>query len=533
VRAPSTAWLAGTPADAPLARMSMTERETLERLAEATRFLERTVANLSEAVLVVGHAGDPRIVREANRAAERIFGWTRDELIGSRTERLHVSSEFYERFGAESRAVLERGEVYRSEHPMRRKDGSVFEAHQTVALLDPAAGLAGGAVSVVRDVSEQVRAERALRESEERFREIAEHVQDVFWVTSADGRTIEYVSPTYARIWGRDPEEFKRNPDAWRESIHPDDAERVIAAADRQTTGGYAEEYRIVTPDGSVRWIWDRAFPVRNEDGTLRRVIGVAGDVTERRLLEERLRQVLRMEAIGRLAGGVAHDFNNLLTVIVAQSDLILLDADEGSELADDVRLIRGAAERGADLTRQLLAFSREQVMEAREVDVGEVVANLHRLLERLVGEQVELEVVLGSDVPSACVDPTQLEQVVVNLVVNAREAMSYGGTISVKLHEEWVDRSTAGRVPNLEPGRYVTLSVSDNGEGMDEATMARVFEPFFTTRRDSGGTGLGLATSYGIVRQSGGAIHVESSPGLGSTFVVRLPVAERPADIG
>lgn len=511
--------------DAPLAGMPTIERGTDEKLAETTRFLERTVANLSEAVLVVGHGADTRIIREANRAAEQIFGWSREELLGSCTEMLHVSREVYERFGLESLTVLSRGGVYRGEHPMLRKDGSVFEAHQTVAFLDPAAGLAGGSVSVIRDVSEQVRAERALRESEVRFREIAEHVQDVFWVMSGDGRTIEYVSPTFARIWGRDPEEFQRNPDTWRESIHPDDAERVIAALDRQYDGGYAEEYRIVTPDGSVRWIWDRAFPVRDEDGTLRRVIGVAGDVTERRLLEERLRQAQRMEAIGRLAGGVAHDFNNLLTVIVAQADLLLVDGPEASDFAEDLALIRGAADRGADLTRQLLAFSREQVMEPREVDVGEVVEKLQKLLKRLVGAQVRLEVICEDGVPGVYVDPTQLEQVVVNLVVNACDAMPHGGTVSVTVREEWVDRSTASRLPDLHEGRYVTLSVSDDGEGMDEATMARVFDPFFTTRRDSGGTGLGLATSYGIVRQSGGAIHVESSPGLGSTFVVRLPV--------
>lgn len=501
------------------------EREVaLARLAETTRFLERTVASLSEAVLVVGDAHRPRLIREANPAAERIFGWSRSELLGSSTERLHTSPENYRRFGDGSQAVLMRGEVYRSEVPMRRKDGSVFEAQQTVALLDPESGLDGGVVSVVRDVSEQVRAERRLRESEERFRQIAEHVQDVFWVMTADGSGIEYISPACRRVWGREPQELMDDPHAWQASIHPDDVERVKAAADRQAEGGYAEEYRIVTPDGQIRWIWDRAFPVRDEHGALLRVLGVAEDVTERRVLQDRLRQAQKMEAIGRLAGGVAHDFNNLLTVVVAQSDLLLLEVPEGGELAEDIELIRGAAERGSDLTRQLLAFSREQVLRPRVVDVSDVVRSAERLLIRLLGRHIELVLACPEELPRVRVDPTQLEQVIVNLVVNARDAMPDGGRVSIRTDVEEVGPEKAAEVPGLREGRYVTLTVSDEGIGMDEGTRARLFEPFFTTRRERGGTGLGLATSYGIVKQSGGTIHVESEPGRGAAFFVRFP---------
>jgi len=504
------------------------EREVaLARLAETTRFLERTVASLSEAVLVVGDAHSPRVIREVNPAAERIFGWSRSELLGSTTERLHTSLEHYRRFGAESGAALMRGDVYRSDEPMRRKDGSVFEAQQTVALLDPESGLDGGVVSVVRDVSDQVRAERRLRESEERFRQIAEHVQDVFWVMSADGSRIEYISPACRRVWGREPQELIEDPDAWRASIHPDDVERMRAAAAHQADSGYAEEYRIVTPDGQIRWIWDRAYPVRDEHGVLRRVLGVAGDVTERRMLEDRLRQAQKMEAVGRLAGGVAHDFNNLLTVVVAQSDLLLLEVPEGSELAEDIELIRSAAERGSDLTRQLLAFSREQVLRPSLVDISEVVRAAERLLIRLVGGRNKLVLDCPEGLPRVRVDPTQLEQVIVNLVVNARDAMLEGGTISIGAKVEEIGPTEAGEIPGLSEGQYVTLTVSDEGVGMDEGTRARVFEPFFTTRRERGGTGLGLATSYGIVKQSGGTIHLESEPGRGATFFVRFPAVE------
>ncbi len=501
------------------------------RLADTLRLLERTFANLSEAVLII-KGDDHRTVVEANRAAETIFGWSREELVGRSTAVLHVSRDRFENFGAGSQEVLVQGGTYRASVPMRRRDGTVFEAQQTVTLLDLEAGLAGGAVSVVRDVSEQARAERRLRESEERFREIAEHVQDVFWVMAPDGRTIEYVSPAFERVWGRDARELLDDRSVWLDSIHPDDVDRVSEAVLRQGEGGYDEEYRIVTPDGSVRWIWDRAFPVRDETGAAHHVLGVAGDITHRRNLQEQLRQAQKMEAVGRLAGGIAHDFNNLLTVIVGQSDLLLLDLPEESEWAEEVELIRNAAVRGAELTKQLLAFSREQLLKPLLVDVSDSLGRLERLLGRLLRDDVQLVMELEDDLPRVRVDPTQLEQVVLNLAANARDAMPNGGVVTVRSFMEHVDLRTASRWPGLTPGRHVAITFADTGIGMDEDTRLRIFEPFFTTRRERGGTGLGLATSYGIVKQSGGTIHVESEPGHGTTFHVRFPpVATRTSE--
>ncbi|MEX2470787.1 MAG: PAS domain S-box protein [Gemmatimonadota bacterium] len=498
-------------------------RAATGRFADTRRLLERTFANLSEAVLVIG-GDDVRTVVEANRAAEVIFGWSREELVGRSTEVLHVSRDRFENFGAGSQELLLQGGTYRASFPMRRRDGTVFEAQQTVTLLDLEAGLAGGAVSVVRDVSEQARAERRLRESEERFREIAEHVQDVFWVMAPDGCTIEYVSPAFERVWGRDAKELLNDRKVWLESIHPDDVHRVSEAVLRQGEGGYEEEYRIVTPDGNVRWIWDRAFAVHDENGAVHHVLGVAGDVTHRRNLEQQLRQAQKMEAVGRLAGGIAHDFNNLLTVIVGQSDLLLLDLPEESEWAEEVELIRTAADRGASLTKQLLAFSREQLLRPRLVDVSEVLGRLEHLLGRLLRDDVRLEMELANGLPQVRVDPTQLEQVVLNLATNARDAMPDGGVVTVRSFLEDLDPRAATRWPGLTPGPRVTITFADTGVGMDEDTRLRIFEPFFTTRRDLGGTGLGLATSYGIVKQSGGTIHVKSELGQGSTFHVRFP---------
>jgi two-component system, cell cycle sensor histidine kinase and response regulator CckA len=504
-------------------------RAEIGRLADTLRLLEKSFANLSEAVLVI-KGDDFRTVVEANRAAEIIFGWSREELMGRSTAMLHVSRDRFESFGAGSQEVLLQGGTYRASFPMRRRDGTVFEAQQTVTLLDLEAGLAGGAVSVVRDVSEQALAERKLRESEERFRKIAVHVQDVFWVMSPDGRTIEYVSPAFERVWGRDPRAILDDRSVWLESIHPDDVERVREAVSRQREGGYDEEYRIVTPDGSVRWIWDRAFPVRDETGAVHHVLGVAGDITHRRDLQERLQQAQKMEAVGRLAGGIAHDFNNLLTVVVGQSDLLLLELPEGSEWAEEVELIRTAAERGAELTKQLLAFSREQLLRPRLVDISDVVAPLERLLDRLLGQDVRLVVELADELPRVRVDPTQLEQVLLNLATNARDSMPEGGVLTVRSFLEEVDRRAEARWPGLTPGPRVTVTFADTGVGMDDGTLLRIFEPFFTTRRDRGGTGLGLATSYGIVKQSGGTIHAESEPGKGTTFYVRFPPAESDA---
>jgi CheY-like chemotaxis protein len=233
------------------------------------------------------------------------------------------------------------------------------------------------------------------------------------------------------------------------------------------------------------------------------------------------------MEAVGRLAGGIAHDFNNLLTVIRGQADFLLMDLPESGALAEEVRLIRDAADRAARLTHQLLAFSREQVLRPRVVDVNRILEEMDQLLRRVLGEDVSVETDLHGDPLPIRVDPSQLEQVILNLAVNARDAMPRGGRLHIATGVEEVDAATATGLPGLEPGAAVRLSVSDTGVGMDEDTRAHIFEPFYTTKSEQGGTGLGLSMSYGIVKQSGGTIHVDSAPGEGTTFVIRFPPAE------
>jgi PAS domain S-box-containing protein len=368
---------------------------------------------------------------------------------------------------------------------------------------------------------------RRRRDGEERFRQIAEHIDDVFWIGSPDGPERTYVSPAYRVMWGRDPRRLRRDPAAWLDAVHPDDRDRVEDVVRRRAARGYEIQYRILRPDDTLRWIWDRAFPVLDGDGGVARVVGVAEDVTQRRKLEAQLRAAHRMEAVGRLAGGIAHDFNNLLTVIRGQSDLLLMDLPEGDPLAEEVEVVRDAADRAATLTRQLLAFSREQVLRPRVVDLVDVVRTMEQLLRRVLGEHIHIQTDFEDDLPPLRVDPAQLEQVIVNLAVNARDAMPDGGELSITARRERITPAVAGGRTELPVGtEVVRLDVRDDGHGMDEAVRARIFEPFFTTKRASGGTGLGLAMAYGIVKQSGGTIHVDSAPGRGTVFELRFPPA-------
>jgi nitrogen-specific signal transduction histidine kinase/CheY-like chemotaxis protein len=253
----------------------------------------------------------------------------------------------------------------------------------------------------------------------------------------------------------------------------------------------------------------------------------VVKDVTERRALEEQLRQSQKMDAVGRLAGGVAHDFNNLLTVILGRSELLLARYRADDRTRQQIDLIRTTAQQAAALTAQLLAFSRKQVVAPRRLDLNEVVTRMEQLLRRLIGEDLALRIILGPSLGHVKVDPGQMDQVIMNLVVNARDAMPRGGHLTIETANVAIDAAYAQQHLGVEPGPYVVLSVSDNGCGMDRDTMSHIFEPFFTTKGPGKGTGLGLATVYGIVQQSGGRIAVYSEPGIGTTFRVYLPRAE------
>ncbi len=379
----------------------------------------------------------------------------------------------------------------------------------------------------LRDADERRRhraADAALRESEERFREMAENLDEVLWMSDPRTSRILYVSPAYEKIWGRTCQSLYERPLSFVEGIHPDDRAGMRAALERQGAyGSFQQEYRVVRPDGSVRWIWDRSFPVRNKAGELVRVVGIAQDISERKGLEEQLRQAQKMEAVGQLAGGVAHDFNNLLTIITGHSQLLLQDFDSSSPVRSKIELIRATADRAAALTRQLLAFSRKQILEPAVLDLTAVVTGLTSMLQRVIGEDVEFAIVPGMGAGRILADQGQLEQVLMNLVVNARDAMPHGGRLTIQTARVEIDRAFTARHPEVVPGVYAMLAVSDTGSGMNPEVQARIFEPFFTTKEVGKGSGLGLSTVYGIVRQHEGCITVESELGRGSTFRVYL----------
>jgi PAS domain S-box-containing protein len=378
---------------------------------------------------------------------------------------------------------------------------------------------------VMWDITERRHAADTLRESEERFRQLAENINEVFWFTDVAANSLIYVSSGYERIWGRSREELLASPSTWMEAIHPDDRPHVIrAVAARALAADYDVEYRIIRPDGEERWIHDRAFPVRNDSGVVYRVAGVADDITGRKQLEEQLRQAQKMEAVGQLAGGVAHDFNNLLTIIIGYSDLLLAQLSADDPSYDSVSEIRKAGERSAVLTRQLLALGRKQPLAPEEIDVNDVIRNSDRMLRLVLGDQGELILRLGNDTNHIRADPGPFEQVLLNLVVNARDAMPNGGTVTIETANDKVDGHLATDASAGGDATHVRVSVTDTGVGMTDEVKGRVFEPFFTTKPAGKGTGLGLAVAHGFVTQSGGRIAVVSDLDRGTTFHMYFP---------
>ena len=576
-------------------------------------------------------------------------------------------------------------------------------ARQMEPLLATCAGLIAG----WRVERRRQSAEHALRESEERFRELAETIDDVFWVADARDRRLLYVSPAYEKIWQRSRQSLVEAPASWLATVHPEDRERVLATRRRPVEDGCDMEYRIVLPSGLTRWIRDRVFPVRGAAGELERLVGVAKDITARRRAEDdlratneryarqeaallaltracamgqtdiasltrevarvaavtlevervsvwrlardrqaivcqtlferatrahssghvlrsaeypqyfralieadiivahdahlhestadfsdsylkplgitsmldapihvagtvagvfccehvgpgrrwtsdeqtfvvalanlvslllaqeerqqvelQLRQSQKMEAVGLLAGGVAHDFNNILQAMLIQIDLVGIEPGLGADARDSVEQLRLSARRAADLTRQLLMFSRRQVMQPRQLDLNEVVTDVTRMLQRIIGEDVRLQLDLHPAPLPTRADVGMLEQVLMNLAVNARDAMPAGGQITLATTPALVDEQLARLHPDAAPGRYVCLRVDDTGVGIPPDVLPRIFEPFFTTKPPGKGTGLGLATVFGIVKQHQGWLTVCSDPGRGARFEVFLPAA-------
>jgi PAS domain S-box-containing protein len=390
------------------------------------------------------------------------------------------------------------------------------------------AGRIIGRVASYRDITQTVRAESAL-EQHRAFLEKAQEVAHIgSWIVELDeSRRLQWSQETF-RIFGADPGTFRGHEDEFLAFVHPDDRDAVEHAlrATIEERAPYDIEHRIVRADWSTRWVHERADVVRDAAGQPLRMIGTVQDITERRHLEEQLRQSQRIEAIGRLAGGIAHDLNNSLTAIMGYTEMALSAMDAGHPARGDVDEIRRAASRAEAVTRQLLAFSRKQILDPRPFSMTQLLTSMRPALEQALGPSVAFSLDTRSVTSPVYGDPRQIEHAVLAIVTNAREAMPGGGSVSAWVGQVTLDAAFVQRYPPMPPGTYIEVRIADDGPGMDAATQARIFEPFFTTKESGSGLGLGLAMVYGTVRQIGGFVYVTSEPGVGASFSLYFPPA-------
>ena len=403
-----------------------------------------------------------------------------------------------------------------------RLDGSTVDVE--VAAASFKIGKESASQVIVHDLTERKRAERELLAAETRFRLLVEQLPAITYMAGfgSDGQW-SYVSPQIEAILGFTPAEWMADENLWFQRLHAEDVEKVIGLEEKCRASGqaYSAEYRLQARDGKYHWFTDIATVVRDANG-VESLQGVMTDVTETKMLEMQFRQSQKMEAVGQLAGGIAHDFNNLLMVIRGHTDLLLNSG--GGQPRDNIAQIQKAADRAAALTKQLLAFSRMQVLQPEVLDLNRVVGDMASMIERLFGSNIEFIFKTDPQLGHVRADAGQLEQVLLNLAVNARDAMPVGGCLRIRTESVCFAPGDSRPLPAIPDGQYAALIVRDTGDGMDAATQARIFEPFFTTKEKGRGTGLGLATVYGIVKQSGGFIFVDSAPGQGAAFTILLP---------
>jgi len=499
-------------------------QEERRRTEAATRRLAAIVESSDDAI--IGQDLDS-VVTSWNSGAERIFGYPAAEIVGQSILRLTPA----DRQGEEREILgrLGRGEHVRSFETARKtKDGRSLDVSLTASPIKDSTGSVIGVATVTRDISEKKRAEILLQETQSRLTFALERSHTGGWDIDLYDHTA-HRTPQHDRIFGYESPLPEWSYPVFLEHVLPEDRADVDRSFRHAiaTETDFAFECRIRRADGQVRWIWAAGGHQREGDGPARRMAGIVQDVTERHTLEAQYQQAQKMEAVGRLAGGVAHDFNNLLTAILGYCGLLRDAMPEGDPRRTDLEEIQKAGTSAASLTRQLLAFSRKQVIEPTLLNVNTVIGDMRGMLVRVIGEDVQVHLDLRPDVAGVKADRGQIEQIVMNLAVNARDAMPKGGlltieTANVELDEEYVKMHRL-----VTSGRYVVLTMTDTGTGMTPEVQAHLFEPFFTTKELGKGTGLGLATVYGIAKRSGGSVGVYSEVGHGTSFKVYLPRAD------
>ena len=475
-------------------------------------------------------------IRYWNRGAEEVFGYSAEEMMGQTPARLYPAAD-PEHLAADLQAILA-GSEYVGEWQGRRKDGTVVWVDVKTSLVRDGDGAPVGFLGQATDATVRKEAQEAVARSERRYRLVSQASREALWEWDLASGKVEWSAGAEV-ILGYDPGTVSPNGALGPECIHADDRIRVEAGLTAALVGAedtWTDEYRLRRRDGNYAVVTDRAYIERHFDGTPARVVGAIADITHRKQAEEHLRQADRLEAVGRLAGGIAHDLNNMLTSILGWGEQLASRFDPDSAEANDLGQITRAGNRATKLAQQLLAFARQDMVQPRPTDLNVLVAEAASLLRPLLPTTIDLSLALSSNLRPILADRSRMEQVVINLVLNARDAIEGEGrvrleTASVTLAADYIDRHAPVAI---QPGPYSMLAVSDTGQGMDRDTLSRIFEPFYTTKPPGQGTGLGLATVYGSVKQASGLVWAYSEPGLGTVVKVYLPevTSEAPTEV-
>jgi two-component system cell cycle sensor histidine kinase/response regulator CckA len=486
--------------------------------------LRQAVNASSDVIFMTDAAG---VFTFVNPQFEHVYGYAARDVIGRLTPRVLKSGGSTPAHYSDMWAQLKRGETIVHEFANRSRDGSIVLVQATISPITDEGGTPVGFLAIQRDVTAFKHAHEALLKSRATLQLISDNVLDLVAQIRLDG-SFAYASPSYTTVLGYQPHQLIDT--SVFDLVHPDDLERVqmaFAEAIQNRTG--RAELRVRHADGHYVWIDAVGKVYVDETKEPVGIIASMRDITDRKGSEEKLRQSQKMEAIGSLASGIAHDFNNMLTAILGYTEEAMEHLDPGSPVRADLEEVQRAGQSAASLTRQLLIFSRKSIVHPELLQLGSIVEHLEKILRRVVGEDVELTTRLAPNVGWVKGDRGQLEQVLMNLVVNSRDAMTTGGALLISTGVAQVDAEEAAAT-SVPAGTYETLTVKDSGCGMTPEVQARIFDPFFTTKGPEKGTGLGLATSRGIVQQAGGHITLITAPGLGTAFTVWLPQAtERP----
>ena len=492
-----------------------------ETAAKSKRDLQSIMDNSPAVVYVKDISG---IYTFINKKFEEAFNLTHHEIIGHSD--LDIFPEEYAlRIIEQDKEVIAYGKAFEIEEVVPQKDG----IHTFNSIKFPMFNNKGEIYAVCgisNDITGTKKVSEALRESELRFRQLAQNLKEVFWVGSPDWSEVYYVSPSYETEWQLDAEKLYKDGHAWLQVIHPSDKDKVMAKipTDINSIGEYVDfdEYRIIRPDGSIIWVQARAYPVRDEHGEVIRIAGIAEDITTRKSNDEIIRRTQKMDALGKLTGGVAHDYNNMLGVIMGYSELLQDMLTEQPELKKFAHEIFHAGERGAKLTKKLLSFSRKLPSDAKVINLNKILNEQQLMLEKTLTAKINLSLNISDDLWPVCVDANDFEDAIINICINAMHAMQGEGLLSIETFNVALTRIDAENM-GVNSGEHVLVRLSDTGCGMDESTLENIFEPFFSTKGELG-TGLGLSQVYGFVSRNNGAIYVDSIINKGTSINLYFP---------